>query len=138
MHLVSLTEAGETQAGRGENVQSDRAAQSLRGDGRRAATTVAAAGRRGDGHANPAAVQSKQIAPGFVHVQSVPLDALHDDRLQSRNTCARPFYQSRESNLARNVKFNSSRIFYSRLVSLGNLGNLGRRRLEAIVRITGP
>lgn len=80
---VSLTQACETQAGRGEDVNAHRAAESG-GQGNWRAAAAATAGGGGDGHKHSTAVQAQQIAPGFIHVQSVPLHTLHYHWLQTK------------------------------------------------------
>lgn len=70
-----LTKAGEAEASRGQDVKANGAAERWRWSrgGRRTAAVTAGAG--GDWYTT--ALQTQQITPGLVHVQSVPLHTLH-------------------------------------------------------------
>ncbi len=68
-----LTQAGEAEASRGQDVKANGAAERWRWSkgGRRTAAVTAG----GDRYTT--ALQTQQITPGLVHVQSVPLHTLH-------------------------------------------------------------
>ncbi len=65
-----LTQAGEAEASRGQDLKANGAAERWSRGGQRTAAVTA-----GDWYTT--ALQTQQITPGLVHVQSVPLHTLH-------------------------------------------------------------
>lgn len=72
-----LTQAGEAEAGRGQDVEANGAAERWRRSrgGRRTAAVTGGHAAGGDRYA--AVLQTQQVTPSLIHVQSVPLHTLH-------------------------------------------------------------